>query len=51
MPDPAAVPLGTDAEAAGAPPTAAERELEAASSPRKVDVHRPLWGACWSISV
>ena len=34
MPDPAAAPLGTDAEAAGATPTAGERGLAASTSPR-----------------
>jgi hypothetical protein len=34
FPDPAAAPLGTDAEAAGQPPTAAERRTEARSRPR-----------------
>ena len=34
FPDPAAAPLGTDAEAGGTPPTAAERKLAAASQPR-----------------
>ncbi|HVW93756.1 MAG TPA: hypothetical protein VHB74_14275 [Devosia sp.] len=28
FPDPAAAPLGTDAEASGAPPTAAERRMD-----------------------
>lgn len=32
--DPAAAPLGTDAEAGGAPPTRAEIDLEARSRPR-----------------
>ena len=32
--DPAAAPLGTDAEAGGAPPTVAERRMAAASQPR-----------------
>jgi hypothetical protein len=34
MPDPATVPLGTDAEAGGSPPTPQERKLEAASQTR-----------------
>ena len=34
MPDPATVPLGTDAEAGGSPPTAKERQLEAAVAPK-----------------
>jgi hypothetical protein len=33
MPDPATVPLGTDAEAGGNPPTPSERKLEAAATP------------------
>ena len=33
MPDPAAAPLGTDAEAGGSPPTQAERALEAKNLP------------------
>lgn len=32
MPDPAAAPLGTDAEAAGAPPAPQERALDAADT-------------------
>ncbi len=32
MPDPATVPLGTDAEAGGSPPTPQERKLEAQSA-------------------
>ena len=34
MPDPATVPLGTDAEAGGSPPTPQERKLEEAVKPR-----------------
>ncbi|GLQ57257.1 hypothetical protein [Devosia nitrariae] len=34
FPDPAAAPLGTDAEAAGEPPTATERQAEVRSRPR-----------------
>jgi len=34
FPDPAAAPLGTDAEAGGAAPTVAERKMAAASQPR-----------------
>ncbi|WP_206524699.1 MULTISPECIES: hypothetical protein [unclassified Devosia] len=34
FPDPAAAPLGTDAEAGGSPPTASERKLDAASRPK-----------------
>ena len=34
MPDPATAPLGTDAEAGGSPPTAQERKLQAATTPR-----------------
>lgn len=34
FPDPAAVPLGTDAEAAGKPPTTSERKAEARARPR-----------------
>lgn len=33
FPDPAAAPLGTDAEAGGAPPTEAERRLAEAADP------------------
>lgn len=33
MPDPAAAPLGTDAEAGGMPPTEAERALAASTMP------------------
>jgi hypothetical protein len=45
MPDPAAAPMETDAEAAGTPPTVAERALEATSTPRGVEVRRqPLLG-------
>ena len=33
MPDPAAAPLGTDAEAGGSSPSAAELKLEAQSAP------------------
>jgi hypothetical protein len=50
--DPAAAPLGTDAEAGGAPPTRAEIDLEARSRPRMDPPaaegrNRPawLWGA------
>jgi len=44
MPDPAAAPLGTDAEAAGATPTREERRLEAASSPAAANAgpRRPM---------
>lgn len=35
MPDPAAAPLATDAEAGGATPTAQERKVEAASTPTR----------------
>jgi len=41
MPDPAAAPLGTDAEAAGAPPTAAERALAASQAPAEPDSDNP----------
>lgn len=34
FPDPAAAPLGTDAEAAGEPPTTAERKAEVRSRPK-----------------
>ena len=34
FPDPAAAPLGTDAEAGGTPPTVEERRMAAASQPR-----------------
>ena len=42
FPDPAAAPLGTDAEAGGSPPTPTERRLDSASlevSPKP----RPRW--------
>lgn len=43
MPDPAVAPLGTDAEAAGTPPTEAERVLVAKTAPRPRQVrHRPV---------
>ena len=35
VPDPATVPLGTDAEAGGSSPTAQDRKLEAASAPKE----------------
>lgn len=35
MPDPAAAPLGTDAEAAGMPPTPQELALAAQQAPRR----------------
>ena len=38
FPDPAAAPLGTDAEAGGTPPTRQELAMDAASAPRR---HRP----------
>lgn len=41
MPDPATVPLGTDAEAGGSPPTPKERKLEAASAPQEPTASRP----------
>ncbi len=34
FPDPAAAPLGTDAEAGGTPPSRAEVQLDAATAPR-----------------
>lgn len=37
MRDPAAAPLGTDAEAAGVPPTARERALDGSNSPEMRD--------------
>jgi len=37
FPDPAAAPLGSDAEAGGAPPTSTQREMETAARPE----HRP----------
>jgi hypothetical protein len=43
MPDPAAAPMGTDAEAAGQPPTEQERAMDAQAAP----VHPPQkqsWG-------
>jgi hypothetical protein len=44
-PDPAAAPLGTDAEAGGSPPTASERKLEAASAPQETaEPRQPLPG-------
>jgi hypothetical protein len=39
-PDPAAAPLGTDAEAGGAPPTIAERRLEAEARPQSAQPPR-----------
>ena len=41
MPDPAAAPLGTDAEAGGAPPTAAELTMAAKQAPQAPDHHAP----------
>jgi hypothetical protein len=43
FPDPAAAPLGTDDEAAGTPPTEAERRLAAASNP-ELPAPRPRTG-------
>lgn len=40
FPDPATAPLGTDAEAAGAPPTAAERKMDAIAGSWFTDNHR-----------
>ncbi|MDB5621879.1 MAG: hypothetical protein JWR39_442 [Devosia sp.] len=40
FPDPAAAPLGTDAEAGGSPPTKAERKLDAASRPHFRNEHK-----------
>lgn len=40
-PDPATVPLGTDAEAGGSPPTAKERRLEAQSQTAPAPRHPP----------
>lgn len=45
MPDPAAAPLGTDAEAGGAPPTAAERAMDAAATPDEPSASRLPGGA------
>ena len=41
MSDPAAAPMGTDAEAGGAPPTSSERALAAKSAPAKPVSDRP----------
>ncbi len=49
--DPAAAPLGTDAEAGGVPPTRAEREIEYRSRPASTEtgggtkVRRWMWAA------
>ncbi|HEV7346478.1 MAG TPA: hypothetical protein VGN60_12690 [Devosia sp.] len=40
MPDPAAAPLGTDAEAGGTPPTTRERQVEANAAPDRAAVAR-----------
>lgn len=42
FPDPAAAPLGTDAEAGGHPATAADRKLEARTKTHHVERHRPI---------
>ena len=44
FPDPAAAPLGTDAEAGGTPPSRAEVQLDAAASARPVRRSRWLDG-------
>ena len=52
MPDPAAAPLGTDAEAAGAPPTPRERALDATHSPEiRDEVRAPQSGLLVYLSV
>jgi len=51
MPDPAAAPLGTDAEAAGTPPTAGERELAARTAPRLQNVGQGPNGAAIYIAL
>lgn len=40
MPDPAAAPLGTDAEAAGTPPTAQQRTLARDEAPQRPEGSR-----------
>lgn len=51
MPDPAAAPLGTDAEAAGYPPTAQERSLAARRAPRSERSAQPLPGPAIYLAV
>ena len=51
MPDPAAAPLGTDAEAGGHPPTAQERSLAARRAPRSEGPARPLPGPAIYLAV
>ena len=43
-PDPSAAPLGTDDEAAGNPPTEAERERASREEMRRPDAHRASRG-------
>ena len=50
FPDPAAAPLGTDAEASGNPPTEAERRLEANSQPI-VRETRPMNGPALYVAI
>ena len=44
MPDPAAAPLGSDAEAAGNPPTGRERAMDAAATPAPPEKGHELAG-------
>lgn len=43
MPDPAAAPLGTDAEASGNAPTVEERAMDVAATPKWVRVPQTPW--------
>ena len=45
FPDPAAAPLGTDAEAAGTPPTREERQMETDARPTTKPKREPIAGA------
>ena len=51
FPDPATAPLGTDAEAGGSPPTAAERKLDAARRPRFSHEHKIPGTALYAVFV
>lgn len=52
MPDPAAAPLGTDAEAAGSPPSPAERRLEAEQTPTAgAEQSRPVGGIIYIAAI
>ena len=52
MPDPAAAPLGTDAEAAGAPPAPRERALDASHAPEiRDEVRAPRPGLLLYLSL